>query len=83
VRHDSWGIESVERKRQIDRTIDRNAEACANKAKYTSKAQAMWVFRYYKRTVPKKRGRRVEPIKHEQLPYKCPHCGGWHLSRVK
>jgi len=56
-------------------------EVCMNKARYETKEQAMMAYNSYRRTMQRKRGRRVEKIKHVQLPYKCPFCGLWHLTR--
>ncbi|MCL2083260.1 MAG: hypothetical protein FWH04_08530 [Oscillospiraceae bacterium] len=62
-----------------DRMIEKS---CVNKVRYHTRESAEQAYRHYKANMPRKRGRRVQKIKHEQRPYKCGHCGGWHLARI-
>ena len=61
----------------------RGTEVCLNKVRYDTKVSAVESFRGYIRNIPRKRGRKTKKIRHEQHPYKCEFCKGWHLTRRK
>ena len=66
----------------MDEHLNRQHEVCVSKRRYESKEQARNAFNGYKATVPRKKGRRKNPVKHQQTPYRCDICGGWHLARI-
>jgi len=61
----------------------KGAEVCQSKARYDTKEQAVNSYNRFKSTVRRKRGRKLRELKHDQIPYKCEYCGGWHLKRIK
>jgi len=62
---------------------NKSKEICLSKVKYDNKESATKSYQRYKRTMKRSRGRRFDKIKHEQIPYKCEYCDGWHLKRIK
>jgi len=67
---------------KADSRVSASKEVCLNKVRYETKEQAARAYNSYCRNMQRNRGRRVNKIKHEQLPYKCPYCNGWHLARI-
>ena len=65
--------------------LNKDEEKCLNKVRYDTKEKAIMAYQKYTYLAGMKRsrGRRVNKIKHKQRPYKCEHCGGWHLTTIK
>ena len=63
--------------------MDRKEEkSCLQKVRYETKAGAEMAYKTYTKNMKRNyRGRKVNPDKHKQIPYKCDFCGGWHLAR--
>jgi|GEM_PF-2586082 len=58
----------------------KQTEDCFGKVRFGTKQQAQWAFRHYKANMHRNRGRVVDRMRKDQRPYKCPVCGGWHLT---
>jgi len=58
--------------------------SCTSKARYDSKEKAAQAYKSYVNSMKRNvRGRKIYKNNHEQRPYKCDICGGWHLTRIK
>jgi len=57
-------------------------EACLRKVKYDTRENAAIAYQTYRKNMQRKRGKRVQKIKHEQRPYRCDYCNKWHLTRI-
>ena len=54
--------------------------SCLNKVRYKTRERAEQAYKSYIKNMQRNRGRRVKKLKHKQYPYKCVHCGNWHLA---